>query len=119
MSFPRNLAAERDMGQSGTRLGHVQQVGHGTSVGHLGPYPPVGGIGPCPAVCPTLSVSQTQNEKVCTTCNVGKPHSQFFASKVTADGLHDVCIPCAKAGWKARSAERDARNARLLSEKLA
>lgn len=51
--------------------------------------------------------------KACACCGEHKFTSGFFPSKATADGLHTSCIPCAKAAWKARSAERDARRVRL------
>lgn len=51
--------------------------------------------------------------KVCGGCRQSKAPTAFFPSKATSDGLHDHCIPCAKAIWKARSAERDARRVRL------
>jgi hypothetical protein len=100
-------------------LGHCrdmsQAVGHGTPVGHAGGFPPVGGNPGCPGVCPGgLSGDWTARDcqtKRCLGCETEKDRSQFFPSKATEDGLHTSCIPCAKAAWRALTAERDARRA--------
>lgn len=108
-----SLGQARDMSEG---------VGHGTSVGHSGGITPVGGNPGCPAVCPsacpsaptlvpmTVAIAQT---KRCADCGADKVCSGFFPSKATSDGLHTSCIPCAKATWRAKSDERDARRANL------